>query len=66
MLVVLVGAVGAPVVWNMRAVPDVDYGRQIAVIDAALSRLARPPPARRRFAGPAPRPRRILHCRSYS
>lgn len=34
-----------PVIWNMRAVPDVDYGRQIAMIDASLSRLARVPAA---------------------
>jgi glycosyltransferase involved in cell wall biosynthesis len=38
-------AVRAPVIWNMRAVPDVDYGRQIAVIDGTLSRLARQPAA---------------------
>lgn len=36
---------GLPVIWNMRAVPDVDYGRQVAVIDATLSRLARVPSA---------------------
>lgn len=34
-----------PVIWNMRAVPDVDYGRQVAMIDATLSRLARVPAA---------------------
>lgn len=34
-----------PVIWNMRAVPDVDYGRQVALIDAALSSLARTPSA---------------------
>lgn len=34
-----------PVIWNMRAVPDIDYGRQIAMIDATLSRMAQAPAA---------------------
>jgi glycosyltransferase involved in cell wall biosynthesis len=33
-------AARVPVVWNMRAVPDFDYGRQVALIDAVLSRVA--------------------------
>lgn len=37
--------VRVPVIWNMRAVPDVNYGRQVAAIDAALSRMARLPAA---------------------
>ena len=37
--------VQTPVIWNMRAVPDVDYGRQVALIDATLSRMARRPAA---------------------
>ena len=37
--------VRVPVIWNMRAVPDVNYGRQVAAIDAALSSMARLPAA---------------------
>ncbi|MCA9862905.1 MAG: glycosyltransferase [Thermomicrobiales bacterium] len=45
-LATIVGpAIRTPVIWNMRAVPDVDYGRQVALIDAMLSRMAWMPAA---------------------
>ncbi|MCA9877720.1 MAG: glycosyltransferase [Thermomicrobiales bacterium] len=36
---------GKPVVWNLRATPDFDYGRQVAMIRRVSARLARFPAA---------------------
>lgn len=45
----LASVVGAacrtPVLWNIRAVPDVNYGRQVAAINAVLARMSRMPAA---------------------